>query len=58
VKGQRCGLCGELIKGGEFKYTVHEPMLTDTPTLHVLHFLCHAAWQLEADGFERAQSPT
>lgn len=44
-----CQLCGESIEAGDFQYTVSAPgQLRDRQPYPALHFLCHAAWQLEA----------
>ena len=47
VEDTRCRLCGQFIKMREFRYVVraHSKVMGDQH--YNLHFLCHAAWQLE-----------
>jgi hypothetical protein len=43
-----CGICDAAISKAEFSYLVYQSGMT--PTKIPMHFLCHAAWQLEVRG--------
>jgi hypothetical protein len=53
VKGERCSLCDDVIKAGDCRYVIRTRTIAASPSQFALHFLCHAAWQLEAVEAER-----
>jgi hypothetical protein len=63
AEGQRsgndaCVVCAESIAHDQFQYTVLVPHTLPTGNRFVLfHFLCHAAWQVEAAEAETASPP-
>jgi hypothetical protein len=45
-----CNLCGQVIKKSEFSYLIKAPGRAMSDSQYILHFLCHAAWQVEVAG--------
>lgn len=52
-RGIRCELCGSFIWEDEFQYVVNISEPAWAAQSFGFHFLCHAAWQLEASAAER-----
>jgi hypothetical protein len=50
---KKCTLCGELIPTKGFQYEVRAPGPGTSNVHYHLHFLCHAAWQIEVDASEQ-----
>jgi hypothetical protein len=49
-----CAVCDVGISKNEFWYQVHQSDITPTAIQRPMHFLCHAAWQLEVRGMPRS----
>jgi acetamidase/formamidase len=55
----RCGLCELTIEKRKIGFTVTAPGAgSERQRYPAMHFLCHAAWQLEAAEAEAAAPPT
>jgi hypothetical protein len=57
TRSTRCVLCDIFAEPGECFYEVHAQGKGMGSQIYGFHFLCHAAWQLEAAGVKRAPAP-
>jgi hypothetical protein len=48
-----CAVCDAGITKGEFWYLVSQSGIVPTAIPRPMHYLCHAAWQLEVRGMPR-----
>jgi hypothetical protein len=58
-KAGPCALCGKPIEAGQSRYEIsHASPVAIGSKMYSLHFLCHAAWQIESAGAEQKGPPS